>query len=116
MESPYELVGHSSGGLYVRVFADRYADEVAGIVLVDSSHPEQFTRSTEGREYYERTRRAVAIAPWLAWLGVIRLFDLDPAPRGWSPKQRRSRRSAPRRIGPQTPSKNSTSSPKLAST
>lgn len=32
---PYILVGHSMGGLIVRVFAYRYPDETAGIVLVD---------------------------------------------------------------------------------
>ncbi len=38
---PYVLVGHSIGGFNVRVFAGRYPDEVAGMVLVDSSHPDQ---------------------------------------------------------------------------
>lgn len=32
---PYILVGHSAGGLYVRMYADLHADEVAGMVLVD---------------------------------------------------------------------------------
>lgn len=39
--SPYVLVGHSIGGSYVRVFTARYPAEVAGVVLVDSSHPDQ---------------------------------------------------------------------------
>lgn len=34
---PYVLAGHSFGGLYVQIFAARYPDEVAGMVLVDSS-------------------------------------------------------------------------------
>jgi pimeloyl-ACP methyl ester carboxylesterase len=38
---PYILVGHSFGGYNMRLFADRYLDEVAGIVLVDSSHEDQ---------------------------------------------------------------------------
>jgi pimeloyl-ACP methyl ester carboxylesterase len=33
--SPYILVGHSVGGIYVRVFASLYPNEVAGLVLVD---------------------------------------------------------------------------------
>ena len=37
---PYVLVGHSYGGLYARMYAARYSDETAGVVLVDSSHPE----------------------------------------------------------------------------
>jgi pimeloyl-ACP methyl ester carboxylesterase len=32
---PYILVGHSLGGLYVRIFAGLYPDDVAGLVLVD---------------------------------------------------------------------------------
>jgi pimeloyl-ACP methyl ester carboxylesterase len=38
---PYVLVGHSVGGFNVRLFAARYPEEVAGVVLVDSSHPDQ---------------------------------------------------------------------------
>jgi pimeloyl-ACP methyl ester carboxylesterase len=40
----YVLVGHSMGGLDVRVFAGSYRSEVAGVVLVDSSHPDQEKR------------------------------------------------------------------------
>ena len=41
VEPPYVLVGHSLGGLYMQWFARRYPNEVAGLVLVDSTHPEQ---------------------------------------------------------------------------
>lgn len=41
---PYVLVGHSLGGLYVQIYARRFPDEVAGMVLVDSSHPDQSRR------------------------------------------------------------------------
>jgi pimeloyl-ACP methyl ester carboxylesterase len=41
---PYILVGHSAAGMYDRVFADRYVDEVAGMVQVESSHEDQSTR------------------------------------------------------------------------
>jgi len=37
-KSPYIFVGHSLGGLIVRVYANRYPKEVAGMVLVASSH------------------------------------------------------------------------------
>jgi pimeloyl-ACP methyl ester carboxylesterase len=39
---PYVLVGHSLGGLVARVFAHRYPSVVAGLVLVDSAHEDQF--------------------------------------------------------------------------
>lgn len=40
-EGPFLVVGHSLGGLHVRSFAGQYPDEIAGIVLVDSSHENQ---------------------------------------------------------------------------
>jgi pimeloyl-ACP methyl ester carboxylesterase len=36
---PYVLAGHSFGGLYALTFAARYPDDVAGLVLVDSTAP-----------------------------------------------------------------------------
>jgi pimeloyl-ACP methyl ester carboxylesterase len=41
---PYILVGHSMGGYDVRLYASLYRPEVAGMVLVDASHPEQQKR------------------------------------------------------------------------
>ncbi|MPY90883.1 MAG: alpha/beta fold hydrolase [Luteitalea sp.] len=35
---PYVLVGASLGGLYIRVFAGMYPDDVSGMVLVDPTH------------------------------------------------------------------------------
>jgi len=42
VEGPHILVGHSFGGLLVRLYAHRYPEEVAGIVLVDAMHEDQF--------------------------------------------------------------------------
>ena len=38
---PYVLAGHSFGGLNMILFAAEHPDDVAGVVLIDSSHPEQ---------------------------------------------------------------------------
>lgn len=35
---PYVLVGHSAGGLSQRLYASTYPDDVAGMVLIDSTH------------------------------------------------------------------------------
>ena len=43
-EGPYILVGHAFGGAYVRIFAGEYPDDVSGMVLLESSHPEMLTR------------------------------------------------------------------------
>ena len=41
---PYILVGHSYGGIVIRIFAEQYPTEVSGLVFVDSSHPDQQER------------------------------------------------------------------------
>jgi pimeloyl-ACP methyl ester carboxylesterase len=41
IQRPYILVGASAGGFHVRVYAGSYPGDVAGVVLVDSSHPDQ---------------------------------------------------------------------------
>ena len=46
-EGPYLLVGHAFGGAYIRIFAGQNPDDVCGMVLVESSHPEMFTRFEE---------------------------------------------------------------------
>ena len=47
IEGPFVMVGHSKGGIYVREYAALYPQEVAGLVLLDSSHPDQFMRYPE---------------------------------------------------------------------
>ena len=44
VQGPYVLVGHSLGGMLMRVYAHNYPDEVVGMVLVDSAHEEQYDR------------------------------------------------------------------------
>jgi pimeloyl-ACP methyl ester carboxylesterase len=39
---PFLLVGHSFGGLMMRLYAHRYPSEVCGLLLVDAMHPDQF--------------------------------------------------------------------------
>jgi len=46
-EGPYVLVGHAFGGVFVRIFAGQNLDDVCGMVLVDSGHPDELTRFAE---------------------------------------------------------------------
>jgi pimeloyl-ACP methyl ester carboxylesterase len=45
--APYVLVGHSLGGLIVQHFARRNPQRIAGLVLVDATHEDQFRRLEE---------------------------------------------------------------------
>ncbi len=40
---PYVLVGHSFGGIHVRVYRAQYPQEVVGMVLVDAAHPDSYS-------------------------------------------------------------------------
>jgi pimeloyl-ACP methyl ester carboxylesterase len=89
---PYVLAGHSFGGLYVLTYADRYPDEVAGMVLVDSTNPaakadpEKATAYDRG-SYDAVTDRVAAVGAAAARIGVVRLIgslsydDLPPQAR-----------------------------------
>ena len=77
---PYVLVGWSFGGLYARQYAGQYPDEVAGLVLLDSSHPDQWTSTPEGQAQFELNSRIYSVSPALARLGVMRVVgNLQPA-------------------------------------
>ncbi|WUF42403.1 alpha/beta hydrolase [Streptomyces europaeiscabiei] len=42
---PYLLVGHSLGGLLIRLFAEQHPELTAGLVLVDATHPAELAGS-----------------------------------------------------------------------
>jgi pimeloyl-ACP methyl ester carboxylesterase len=67
---PYVLVGHSSGGPYMRVFAARYPDEVAGMVLLDAQPADAFTALPDYPNFYGPYRAVMTLAPSLSRVGV----------------------------------------------
>jgi pimeloyl-ACP methyl ester carboxylesterase len=74
---PYVLAGHSFGGLYVLTFAARYPDEVAGMVLVDSTAPASAAKpaaSPYDGGSYDVLGRVSALVSTSARLGVSRLY------------------------------------------
>lgn len=73
---PYVLVGHSFGGLVVQLYASKYPADVAGMVLVDSSHPDRIHRVTDPRHLPVLGIGLGIAAP----LGIHRL--LVPIPQG----------------------------------
>jgi pimeloyl-ACP methyl ester carboxylesterase len=68
---PYVIVGHSSGGPYVRVFAAQYPDEIAGMVLLDAQPADAFTALPDYAGFYSTYRTVVTLAPSLARIGVL---------------------------------------------
>lgn len=84
---PYVLAGHSFGGLYVMTFAEQYPDQVAGLVLVDSTAPNTTPVSAQHGGSYSVVKHVSALASASARLGVGRLIarsdfsDLPPQSR-----------------------------------
>jgi pimeloyl-ACP methyl ester carboxylesterase len=75
---PYVLAGHSFGGLYVLTFAARYPDEVAAMVLVDSTAPVSATTPGAASPGHggsdDAMSRVSALVSTAARLGLGRLY------------------------------------------
>jgi pimeloyl-ACP methyl ester carboxylesterase len=86
---PYVVVGHSLGGPYALVFTSTRAD-VAGLVFVDASHPDQMARLRPAMgDAMDKAMSMMALADALATVGVVRMF-LQPRPEqfpGFPPEQ-----------------------------
>jgi pimeloyl-ACP methyl ester carboxylesterase len=106
IEGPYVLVGHSYGGAIVRLFAGEHRDDVVGVVLVDSSHPDYDRRvavavsrlsagdpaGSELRSAFQvlppivdglDTRRSAAQVRAVGSLGAVPLVVLTSGDRRW---------------------------------
>jgi pimeloyl-ACP methyl ester carboxylesterase len=73
---PYVLVGASIGGEYARIYTSRYPHDVAGLVLVDSSHPDQqeppFMLSAFNLMSPAKRRLICTALPFMARFGILR--------------------------------------------
>ena len=75
VEGPYVLVGHSLGGLTVRIFAYDYPTEVAGLVLIDSMSPGQMTQPpAEIAPQTSYQPSAFSLPFFLGRIGLVRLL------------------------------------------
>jgi pimeloyl-ACP methyl ester carboxylesterase len=92
---PYVLVGGSVGGMYIRIFTQKYPSEVAGLVLVDASHPDQSEppamKSPISRIPPWVRETICAAFPLAVRTGVVRLMQPArvPAPQKFNAEQRR---------------------------
>jgi len=75
VEGPYVMVGHSLGGLTVRIFAHAYPTEVAGLVLIDSMSPRQMTQpSADIAPQTSYQPSAFSLPFFLGRIGLVRLL------------------------------------------
>jgi pimeloyl-ACP methyl ester carboxylesterase len=68
-KGPFVLVGHSYGGLLAVNYAFRHPEEVAGLVLLDATHPDYFVYSPA--DFVSKTVLLSRI------MGVAKLFGID---------------------------------------
>jgi pimeloyl-ACP methyl ester carboxylesterase len=71
IQGPYVLVGHSSGGPYIRDYFASYANDVLGMVFLDAQPPDAFTALPEYPAFYKNYSLFAGIAPSLARVGLL---------------------------------------------
>lgn len=69
IHKPFVLAGHSIAGLYIRAYATRYPNDLAGLIFIDSSSPDQFARLPK-----EMTANIpnLFLESWMTRLGIAR--------------------------------------------
>jgi pimeloyl-ACP methyl ester carboxylesterase len=92
---PYVMVGGSVGGEYIRIYTARYSADVAGLVLVDSTVPDQHEPDfmlAPANRMSGRARHLVCMAlPIMTRFGVLRFVasrNRRPPPSDFAPEQR----------------------------
>lgn len=77
ISGPLVLVGHSIGGPYTTTYTGKYGDQVAGLVMVDPSHPDQIARLGQAVSvdvHPKRSSRLMHAASALSWTGIVRFM------------------------------------------
>ena len=82
VRGPYLLVGHSLGGMLVRVFAHNYPDEVVGMVLVDSFHEERPIRNPKLTKLNQNAAKQFRLLALLSSTGIMALAPQSIPNRG----------------------------------
>jgi pimeloyl-ACP methyl ester carboxylesterase len=70
---PFVFAGHSMGGIFGRAYASLYPNELAGMALVDASHPEQIERSPNIRKALRKFFWFLKATPYMARCGVMKV-------------------------------------------
>lgn len=79
IERPFVFAGHSIAGLYMRDYVERYPDDVAGLVFLDPSHPDQLQKAgmTKAKvdEMVASAKTQISIVKWLIALGAAEVYN-----------------------------------------
>ncbi|MBZ0288281.1 MAG: alpha/beta fold hydrolase, partial [Anaerolineae bacterium] len=72
--APYVMAGHSFGALWTRIYAAQYPDDVAGVVLVDSTFliPKRFANQSEFDSWKSNNDALQALAWAIYRVGLMR--------------------------------------------
>jgi pimeloyl-ACP methyl ester carboxylesterase len=82
IEGPYVLVGHSFGGMNMRLYAHRYPKEAAGLVQVDAAHEALSQRIPALQRAPQQVAGQFRNLAWLSALGILALSPDDIPDRG----------------------------------
>ena len=82
IQGPYVLVGHSLGGMLVRVYAHNFPDDVIGMVLVDSYHEERPVRNPELTTLNRDAAEQFRLFAFLSSTGIMALAPQSIPNRG----------------------------------
>jgi pimeloyl-ACP methyl ester carboxylesterase len=79
VHGPLVLAGHSSGGTLAMTYAAHYPAQVAGMVLLDSSSPHQYTDQPDFAGTFAMMRRLLPVFPALGRVGALHLIPASTA-------------------------------------
>lgn len=78
---PWVMVGHSAGGPYMMIFTSFYESEVAGLVFVDASHPDQVAPMQKITGVSTNVPSGlILLSQAMARIGLVRLMSLNAPP------------------------------------
>jgi pimeloyl-ACP methyl ester carboxylesterase len=70
---PFVFAGHSMGGIFGRAYASLFPKDIAGLALVDASHPEQIERSPNIKKALRKFFWFLKATPYMASFGVMKV-------------------------------------------
>jgi pimeloyl-ACP methyl ester carboxylesterase len=74
---PFVLVGHSLGGPYIMTYTKYFGADVAGLVFVDASHPDQVQRFNAVTSYTPANMiMLIKAGVAFAWAGAVRIAPM----------------------------------------